>query len=303
MNTRNKIIVRIRGGLGNQLFMYSAARRLSLITNSELVLDHISGFRYDKTYKRTFQLHHFNISGRFATPAERLEPFSRIRRFTLKQVSKFHHFNSSIYIQQYGNRFDQRLMSFSPKANTYIEGYWQSEAYFYDVRTQIRKDLLFKNTPSDDLNLHIYQKIASSTAVAVHVRFFDNGSAKTSEKPANVSPSYYLRASNNLESEVNNPHYFIFSDRPSDVRHLLPLSSKNMTIVSHNTSPESSYADLWLMSHCKHHIIANSTFSWWAAWLCGYDSKIVIAPDVKLTTSENTWPVDSLLSSCHRFIR
>ena len=167
-----KLIPRIFGGLGNQLFCYAAARRLALVKNAELVLDEVSGFAYDAVYQRHYQLDHFNIPCCKATAAERLEPFSRLRRALKRRWNKRLPFEQRAYLGQEGIDYDPRLLHFKPQGTVYLEGYWQSENYFKDVEATIRQDLQIK-PPIDAANLAMAEHIRNCTAVAVHARFFD----------------------------------------------------------------------------------------------------------------------------------
>ena len=167
------IVSRIFGGLGNQLFAYAAARRLAMMNDDELVIDHVSGFLYDKQYKRHYQLDHFAIPCRMTSPAERLEPFSRIRRNLLRRWNRLLPFEQRSYLVQEGFGFDPRLLNIHPRKRLYIEGYWQSEKYFSNIEQQIRQDLrIFP--PTDATNLAFAERMRQQTAVAVHVRFFDD---------------------------------------------------------------------------------------------------------------------------------
>ena len=287
---RAKVVARIFGGLGNQLFCYAAARRMSLIEGAELVIDDISGFVHDHTYHRQYQLDHFNIPCRKATPSERLEPYSRIRRYIKRQLSQRHQFVTRNYIRQAGIDFDARLLQVKPHGTVYIEGYWQSEGYFKDVETTIRLDLQI-TPPSDAINLAVAMQINVCTAVAVHVRFFD----EPHENNVNNAPGdYYHRAIETMEQLVPSSHYFIFSDQPEAARARIPLPDARVTLVAHNRSDENAYADLWLMTHCQHFIIANSTFSWWGAWLAGNKEKKIITPG-KITGSVTAWGFTGLI--------
>jgi hypothetical protein len=98
-----------------------------------------------------------------------------------------------------------------------------------------------------------------------------------------------------MERQVQDAHYFIFSDRPFDTQRFLPLPKQRFTIVSHNQNDAMAYADLWLMSQCKHFIIANSTFSWWGAWLANNPVKIVIAPGFEKCDGKSHWGFEGLL--------
>jgi hypothetical protein len=288
------IILRPHGGLGNQLFAYAAARRLALFNEMEMVIDHVSGFSYDTRYHRQYQLDHFSISCRKATSAERLIPFGRLRRYILRSWNSHLPFEQRKYLVQEGINFDKRLLELQPLKHLYIEGYWQSEGYFKDVEKQIRQDLRI-SPPKDDKNNHCFEKIRQSSAVALHVRFFDNPATPGCDDGNNASNIYYARAIREMEERVSNAHYFVFSDRPDLARTRITLPDDRITFVNHNEGDKNAYADLWLMSQCKHFIIANSTFSWWGAWLAEHDAKIVIAPGYKKIDIITSWGFDGLL--------
>lgn len=273
-----KVIARIFGGLGNQLFCYAAARRLALVSGAELVLDHVSGFVRDDLYKRTYQLDSFSIPCRKASAGERLEPLSRIRRYAKRALNRRRPFEARSYIHQEGVDFDPRLLLVKPTEALYLEGYWQSEDYFADVAPTIRADLHIPPL-TDPLNRDLAKRIASGPAVAVHVRFFD---APRTSGVNNTPAEYYSRAVAAMEAMAPGAHYFLFSDRPADARGLIPLPEPRVTCVSHNKGDANAYADLWLMSQCAHFIIANSTFSWWGAWLAAGAGKRVIAPSFRI---------------------
>lgn len=276
------IVIRIKGGIGNQLFIYAAARRLALFNKQELLLDHISGFVNDEKYRRKYQLDHFNITSRKASSADRLEPFSKIRRALKKAKNYFLSYQSKDYIKQKNNFFDDRILNLRLKKKLYLEGYFQSEIYFKDFEFQVIEDLKII-PPKDDLNNKIVLEIRKkSTAVAVHYRFFNETFNDTIEKNVllNLHQSYYHKAIKKMHSLFPDAHYFIFSDKPEVARTQIPISNERMTLISHNNSDSLAFIDLWLMTQCQHFIIANSTFSWWGAWLSRAKNKIVIAPSV-----------------------
>jgi hypothetical protein len=187
--------------------------------------------------------------------------------------------------------FDPRLLQFKPRGTVYLEGYWQSEDYFKDMEAIIRQDLKIK-PPSDPINLAAVGHIRSSLAVAMHVRFFDEPHAPE----INNAPSdYYIRAVEAMENLRPNAHYFIFSDQPEAARARIPLPDERITLMAHNYGDENAYADLWLLTQCNHFIIANSTFSWWGAWLAEQADKIVIAPGFEKRTGTMWWGFRGLL--------
>jgi hypothetical protein len=286
-----KLISRLFGGLGNQLFIYAAARRLALVNDTEVVLDDVSGFTHDVVYQRQYQLNHFSIPCRKATALERLEPFGRLRRKVLRNWNQRKPFEARAYLLQDGIDFDPSLLQFKPRGTVYLEGYWQSEKYFKDVEGTIRQDLDIK-PPTDSANLDMADQIRSSLAVALHVRFFDEPYA---EGINNAPGDYYSRAIETMERLVPGAHYFIFSDQPKAARARISLPDARVTLVSHNQGDEHAYADLWLMTLCQHFVIANSTFSWWGAWLANNPSKQVIAPGFEMREGNMWWGFDGLL--------
>lgn len=294
MNNK-KVIVRFFGGIGNQLFIYAASRRLSVVNDAQLILDDTSGFEKDYRYKRLFQLNNFCISGRFASPRERLEPFPAFTRFTLRNLNKFLKFENRRYIFQESNNFDKRLIDFKVKGSIILEGYWQSEMYFKDIEHIIRQDLVIK-PPTDNVNNIIFQKIISTNSVAVHIRYFDQPSlSSVSNFENNVPFQYYQIAIREIEKRIPDAHYFIFSDRPEFVQSILPLEYSKYTLINHNQVGSMDYADLWLMSHCRHFIIANSTFSWWGAWLSRSMNKIVYVPGYNRSNGIMSWGFEGLI--------
>lgn len=286
-----KLIPRIFGGLGNQIFIYAAARRIALVNNAELLLDDVSGFAYDTVYQRHYQLDHFNIPCRKATALERLEPFSRLRRALKRKWNQRLPFAQRAYLVQEGIDYDPRLLGFKPQGMVYLEGYWQSENYFKDVADTIRQDLQIK-PPTDAANLAMAARIHSGTAVAVHVRFFDEPHATGIN---NAPCDYYARAVEEMERLAPAAHYYLFSDQPEAARARIPLPDARVTLVAHNQGDENAYADLWLMTQCQHFIIANSTFSWWGAWLANKPGKQVIAPGFEMRHGKMWWGFKGLL--------
>lgn len=288
----NKIICRIKGGLGNQLFCYAAARRLALANNAELIIDEVTGFARDRQFARQHMLDHFRISCRKATPAERLEPFERYRRGLLKILSSRLPFAKRRYIEQEGFCYEERLLTLSVNCNLYIDGLWQSERYFKDVEQIIREDLRII-PPIDELNQKMADKIRTCNAVALHVRWFNPPGSRGIH---NLAVAYYHRAIAIMEEKIHSAHFFLFSDSPEAARVLLNLPESKVTFVSHNMGDENAYADLWLMTQCKHFITANSTFSWWGAWLAESSEKIVVTPAIKQEVIQETnWGFDGLI--------
>jgi Glycosyl transferase family 11 len=285
-----KVVARIKGGLGNQLFCYAAARRLALVNEAELVVDDVTGFSRDYQYRRRYLLDKFSLPIRKATPAERLEPFERYRRALMKWWNRRKPFMERRYLVQERLEFDERLLSVKVKETLYLDGLWQSERYFKDVSETLRSELRI-TPPTDPLNRQISEEIKHTNAVALHVRWFD---APGSTEIYNVSAGYYARALDLIESKVKSPHYFLFSDDPDAARVKLGLPDDRLTVVFQNRGDKAEYADLWLMSLCQHFITANSTFSWWGAWLGSVKNKLVLTPNLKIN-GKAAWGFEGLI--------
>jgi len=274
----------IGGGLGNQMFQYALGRSLSIKNNQPLMLDNS---RYTDAkpdaYRniRNFGLQNFNIQ---AEPAdiekikEHIKPKSNILNKILFKL-KINLFYKAYYKypcvkepeKQYF-LFDPNLLNYKYK-DVYLKGFWQSEKYFKDIREIILKDFTVI-APPDEYNLSILQKIKNSNSISLHIRRGDNTNPKN---PIGLlSIDYHYKAVKYLTSKISNPQFFIFSDDMAWVKNNFKI---DFPCVYAENSIEKDYEDMRLMSHCKHHIIANSTFSWWGAWLATNPDKIVIAPE------------------------
>jgi hypothetical protein len=277
------IIVRLKGGLGNQMFQYAFGRRLALDNDVPLKLDTVSGFEND-FYKRSYGLGHFRIVENIASREEvmrfrRIES-SGLRGWLYRLINLFRRRSQrhSVLREHRVSRFDLRVLKGS--TNVLIDGYWQSEKYFQPINDLIRKEFQVKS-PLEDLNLVLANEIRKSNSVCLHLRRYSASGNEVNcsavKKHGVLSPEYYYRGLRYLTNRQSKLHCFVFSDSPDWTEENLRLSCPS-TFVTHNHEKGKDYEDLRLMSLCKHHIIANSTFSWWGAWLCTYPEKIVIAP-------------------------
>ena len=270
------IIARVHGGLGNQMFQYALGRRLALHHGTELLLD-LSFFDLkDGTHtQRPFELDVFQVKYRRAN-ADDLRPFlearaSRVRRVRDRLLPVF---ARHPYFAQYGFGFDPRALDLP--ATVYLDGHWQSEKYFKDAEAALRADFVF-TTAQDEVNVAMARPIRGVNAVSVHVRRGDYATDPTTHAHHGVcDAAYYKAAVQRMLHAHPDSVFFIFSDDPAWARENLRLDAP-MNVVDHNHGI-TSFEDMRLMSLCKHHSSANSSFSWWRAWLNPDPSKIVIAP-------------------------
>lgn len=269
------IITRLVGGLGNQMFQYAIGRRLSCMHHVPLKLD-ISGFK-DYTLW-TYRLDHFAIHADIASVPEIEEVKFHSRTGVLRAMG-----NLVVYSVPYYQRniyrephffYDPNILKC--KNDVYLEGYWQSEKYFKNIEHLIRSEFTPVTEP-DNPNEKMADEIRSCESVNLHVRRGDYVSNSTTNAyHGTCSLEYYRGAIRIIEKNVINPRFFIFSDDPLWVRDNINTGHPS-TIVDFN-GPDKDYQDMRLMSLCQHHIIANSSFSWWSAWLSTNPQKIVIAP-------------------------
>lgn len=262
------------------MFQYSLGRMLSLKWNSALKLDtsFYSPAKQVDTPRR-FMLDAFKVSGEIATPAD-LDCVSvpspsirkrlcllrhRMLRRAIPEISK---------VTESSHAFSKKVLT-SPD-NVYLDGYWQSEKYFRSIRDTILRDFTLRE-PLNESNLRVLSQIKQKNSVAVHVRRGDYVTNPAANSFHGVCPpEYYANAFQIIQSRISDPHYFLFSDDPGWVReNLIPDSP--FTVVESNSTDLAHY-DLWLMKHCRNFIIANSTFSWWGAWLSEIRNKTVICP-------------------------
>lgn len=290
-NNQKTVIARLVGGIGNQLFIYAAARRIAHFNNAQLVLDKYSGFVYDKDHNQYCHLGSFNIKNAvFADKSSEYIP-SRAGRFITRLINKLLPFQNRGYIVQEGRDFDPRVPAIKFSRRLFLEGYWQSELYFKDIENIIRNELAII-PPEDETNRKLSGIIENCNSVAIHLRYFDSA-FEIAEK--NVTEDYYTKAIRRINGLVQDPHYFIFSDKLELSHKFAEKNNIKYTIVDHNSGYKNAYADLWLMSLCKHFVIANSTFSWWGAWLSPSKEKIVISPGMCNNEAVEAWSFEGLI--------
>lgn len=287
VNNKRTITATLAGGLGNQLFIYAACRRFSIKNKFKLILDKNSGFKNDFLYSRTYELDKFNLPYDFNSYYDDQLLFSNNNRKYRKITNKFLPLNYKNYLYQEGIDFDNRILNIKPKASIRIEGYWQSENYFKDIEETIRSDLKFEPL-LDQQNLNILNQIKNSCSIAVHIREPNRTLLGSIE---NDLSNYYAQSIRYLVNQVNKPKLFIFSDNISNKYLIDNLNNIDYSYISNNDP----IIDFYLMSSCKNFIIADSTFSWWAAWLSNNLNKIIIAPSYINYKTERAWGFKGLI--------
>ena len=279
------VISRIIGGLGNQMFQYASGRALASLKSVEFRLDlrDFNGY----LLHNGFELERvFNISARIASGADYRQVLGwRATPLVLRALrrEKLSFLRGSKIVVEPGFSYWPSIVN-APD-DCYLQGYWQSEKYFSHIAPAIRADFSFK-IPPDSRNQELASNISQCNAVSLHVRRGDYAASPASLATHGLCPpDYYHQAIRHIAERVAQPTFFVFSD---DVA----WSKKNIAIefpcryVDHNRGSE-SYNDMRLMTLCRHHIIANSSFSWWGAWLNAKPDKIVVAPKKWFANASN----------------
>lgn len=265
------IIAKIAGGLGNQIFQYAAGRSLAIANNCELKLD-LSWFELFKLHNG-YELNRFAIKAEIAS-AKEVSQVVRCQSKWIKALRKKIGWSNKAHFVEYGFSFRPEFMKLTQPV--YIEGHWQSYKYFESISPIICTELQPIN-PLSDASLQIAEQITKVDAVSIHVRRGDYVANKVINKVHGViGVDYYMLAIQHIRKTIPSPHFYVFSDDLEWAINYLGLKDE-ATFVSHNKEA-SSYEDMRLMSLCKHNIIANSSFSWWGAWLNHSKNKIVIYP-------------------------
>ena len=260
------IIVNLSGGLGNQMFQYAFGQSLQNKMNTEVKYKTY----FDGLVNRKFELNHFNISGKLIGDNE-FELFQRNKKGFFKEVkSKLTPYYKKEIVRESHYHFDPNL--FSVPSHCLIEGYFQSEKYFVDIADNIREEFSFK-TQLEGENKILSESITKSESIGLHVR---RGDYLLNPLFRVYGLEYYQKAIEQILNVVEKPEFYVFSNDnewcEENIRLDYPLH-----FVTLNTEQQ-PYFDLFLMSLCKHNIIANSSFSWWAAWLNRHPNKKIIAP-------------------------
>ncbi|MBK8038267.1 MAG: alpha-1,2-fucosyltransferase [Verrucomicrobiaceae bacterium] len=289
----NTVLVKLSGGMGNQMFQYAAARQLALLNDASVVLD-LTGF---ETYKlHRFSLQHFALNAPVAQKWEVraaegkhsvLSKLAFWRKLTAGMPDAGTTFQK---VQQQGLGYDASLLE--KRGHLHLDGYWQSPRYFDGISGLIREAFQIVTPPSAE-NAEMARRIADCHSVSLHVRRADYvNNPKTLGVHGACSAAYYDAAVAVISERVSDLRFFIFSDDIPWARENLAFPGEKVFVDFNDASR--NYEDLRLMSLCQHHITANSTFSWWGAWL-GKPEGITLTPARWFNDESKGPPVDDLV--------
>ena len=269
------IIVKIKAGLGNQMFQYACGRALSLRNNDLLKLD-ITDWLHNKETKRDYLLNNFNINAEIATPEELKIIKFRYGPIITKIINKLRN-NISIINTTLYKRIPRK------SGDIYLDGYWQSENFFSDFSEEIRNDFTLKNALSVDATNILTKIQRDNSSVSLHIRRGDNAHEIASMKAFGCPGIEYYESCikvliDNLKNSgiyTGSINLYVFSDEIDWVKQNLHTDFPTIFVTSTNID---LCEEIMLMCACKHNIISNSTFGWWGAWLNKNPDKIVVAP-------------------------
>jgi len=272
------ILVKLRGGLSNQMFQYAAARRLAAVHSTSVRID---TSWYDNipagATLRTYELHHLQITGERASRWETIGTDGvRSTRVPDLPIALYRRLRPRYrFVAERYFHFDPSVLALPD--NACLFGYWVSERYFVDAAEIIRREFRFRNPPSLE-NQKWMARMAEAQSVAIHLRRGDYAAdPAVTASHGLCGVDYYRRCVELVRQHVVEPYFFVFSDDLNWARENLGLGT-DAEYVDHNQGAP-SHEDLRLMSCARHNIIANSSYSWWAAWLNQHESKLVVAPE------------------------
>lgn len=262
------MIVALSGGIGNQLFQYAFGRGYEQRTGEKVVYDTLM---LNRDPNREYEL------GQYCLTLSRTKGLRPVFCYVYDKLVYKNKFLSGCN-RVFKVQREEELFVYQDNfvRNSYVIGYWQNEKYFANVAEEIKKEIVYTKM----LNIEqkkLVHKIENENAVAIHIRRGDYLSQQFNDIYYCLDKEYYLNAINFIKQKVDTPKFYMFSD---DIEWCKREYSDmdNITYIDNSVS-QSQHVDLHIMRQCKYFIIANSTFSWWGAWLSQYKKKIIVAPN------------------------
>ncbi len=270
------INLNLKGGLGNQMFQYAFALSIAEETNKKITFDdrfsnQHNGFELGKAFG-------IKPSKPDATEIVKLKISNFKKNQIIKFCSKKNQFIKNFLLKN--SLIEEKLSYQKYKVHSdskilFIDGYWQSALYFKSIEKMIKEKFEFPPLPELEKNKYGID-ILETNSVSIHIRRGDYLNEKNKKIYCICGEDYYSKSISHILRKVNNPKFYIFSDDVEWAKKNIKFNQLTTYIIKEKS--HISYIDMQLMSMCKHNIIANSSFSWWAAWLNKNQEKIVIAP-------------------------
>ena len=287
-----KLIIRISNELGNQMFMYAAAYSISKKLDRKLYIDNETAFLSKKNISK-YGLGNFDISSKTANKEDK---FLGLRGYLRKKIFKFISNISKKKIFFVEPKNSEKITCYNDdiynqilSKNHYIEGYFESEKYFKDIKNEILKEFTFINSDIFKKTPHyIKLNLANSVSICLRQDRFIEGKGKNnpqnklkSEQFRDEQINYINKSINYIKKTVENPTFYLWSNDLSNVD--MSLFNAEIQQITHTQDSifdlDNRALDLFLISQCNHHIVIPSSFNWWGAWLCVKKDKIICRPD------------------------
>lgn len=282
----NKIVIRIRGGLGNQMFQYAFGKAIALEYNKKLFIDKtiLEAYPIPNTVTpRNFELDIFNVEYVEFSSVKKLA--NKFKHPTIKKIlikGAYYFFNQKYkwqsVVQNNDDHPDDVLNRITKSSNLQLDGYFQSNLFFEKYRDEIIKDFSFKEKPTSNSQEWLDLIKAQKNTVALHVRRGDYLLQHNQSAHGMCDLNYYKKAIEYILSELGSANFMVFSDDIEWCKEQFNSEENKQFFFIEGNTKEHAYEDIRLMTNCQHNIIANSSFSWWAAYLNENDNKIVIRP-------------------------
>jgi hypothetical protein len=272
-----QVIIRLKGGLGNQLFMYAFAKSMALRNAVPLRLDTVSGFAFDTAYRRQYQLHHFPIE---EAPGAQGDPplgaWGDAGRKLVERVNRILPLRMRSYVKERVKGVDEEIYRCplpAAPALRVLAVVPVLRGCGGMIRERLRINAVLAPEHEEEARL-----IRSCTAVCLAVRRFGDVSGRKKGEMTILDAQYYHRAMHIMAERVTNPHFFIFTQDRQWAQGNIDQERHRVSFIREKDADSGAVADLALMSLCRHFIISNSTLHWWGAWLNPDPDKVVIAP-------------------------
>lgn len=274
--TQKPKFIKLCGGLGNQMFQYAFGRALEAKLNSEVLFDdywftiikevQLKNGPIENMPLRNYELDLFGINLKTATRKQ-------IKDYFTNTKSEIKDVNQKMVIEKNPFEFDPEM--FTENENRYYNGYFQNETYFQAIKDTIKKEFTLPEIPkSDKKNYKLLEEIKKNNSVFIHIRrgdYLNLGIA--------LDANYYKKAVEYMLKTIKKPKFYVFGTDCEDfIKKEFKIGHSFKFVGTHNLSNNEDWKDMKLMQECKHAILANSTFCWWAAYLSDYAGKIVVAP-------------------------
>ena len=264
------IITKCTDGLGNQLFQYALGRRLSILHHTDLFVDRTD---FINNSLRRYCLDYFNV-----------QPYTIDNYKNFASQNPFFYAKLKLGFVKTIKESPGGLLPIDVfSKNCFLKGYWGSEDYFSPIKEIIQKEFTIKDQLISASFKKLKDELSVVNAVSVHIRRGDYLKPKNKVLFENLEAEYYTNAIARISAHISDPTFYIFSDDLEWVKNNFTFFKGYHFVNEHRQLKD--YEELLLMSLCKHHIIANSTFSWWAAWLNLNRNKMVIQPEKWYTDS------------------